>query len=237
MKMPKTKAKTTKKIVSKKESVKKKIISAKKPVSTKLSAQLIDVKGKSIGLIALNREIFGQKPNETLLAQAIRVYRENSYRRTASTKTRGEKRGGGAKPWRQKGTGRARAGSNRSPLWVGGGITFGPKHRDISLSLPKKMKKKALISALSKKNSQGSIKVISNIEKLTPKTKDTSTLLKNSQLDGKTLFISESTLKNLNLATRNIPKVSNEIVDNLNAYQISQFKNLLFTKGAIEKIK
>jgi len=109
-----------------------------------LSVPAFDINGRSIGKIALPREIFGQKPNEKLLAQAIRIYSVNQSVHAGSTKTRSETRGGGRKPWRQKGTGRARAGSIRSPLWVGGGVAHGPKFRKVTLTLPKKMKKKAL---------------------------------------------------------------------------------------------
>ena len=124
--------------------------------STGLTANIFDMLGKSVGTMILPKEIFGQTPNQTLLAQAIRVYQANSIKHTAHTKTRGEVRGGGAKPWRQKGTGNARAGSRRSPLWVHGGTTFGPRYRDVKLNLPQKMRQKALTLALSDKAKQES---------------------------------------------------------------------------------
>src|SRR3989338_9117022 len=106
-----------------------------------------------------------------LIKQAIIAKQSVQYRGSSNTKTRAEVRGGGAKPWKQKGTGRARAGSRRSPIWVGGGKAQGPKHRNVHLSLPKKMKRGALISAFSQKASDNQIKVISNVEKMPPKTK------------------------------------------------------------------
>src|SRR3972149_6476025 len=113
-----------------------------------LSVNVFALSGKDAGLDRLPKEVFGQTPNKDLLAQAIRVYQYNVHPKTAHTKTRGEVRGGGAKPWRQKGTGRARAGSTRSPLWVGGGTVFGPRFKIANSKLPQKIKHKALIHAL-----------------------------------------------------------------------------------------
>src|SRR5579872_1121165 len=129
--------------VVKKETVKKEIKTTtsapKKETTPKIGAltvQAFDMSGKSTGTVTLPKEVFGQKPNKNLLSQAIRVYSNNQTPTTANTKTRGEVRGGGIKPWKQKGTGRARAGSRRSPLWVGGGTTFGPRTKDVKLQLP-----------------------------------------------------------------------------------------------------
>lgn len=210
---------------------------ANKPKESGLNVPMFDITGKSQGTISLPKEIFGVKPNERLLAQAFRVYTANLHRHTASTKTRGQVRGGGVKPWRQKGTGRARAGSRRSPLWVGGGTVFGPTPRDSKLALPQKMKHKALIYALSKQTSQGNIKVISNIDKISPKTKIVAHLLSKIAEKGSTTFITSAKIENLKLATRNIPEVFVETAQNVNAYKVLAPKNLLVERVAIEKFK
>jgi large subunit ribosomal protein L4 len=213
----------------------------KKVSSTSLSATLYDTKGKSMGSINLPKNFFGQKVNEKLLAQTLRVYNHNLSTKTASTKTRGEVRGGGAKPWRQKGTGRARAGSRRSPIWVGGGITFGPKPKNTKLNLPKKMKQKALTYALSDKAKSKDIKVISNLENIKPKTKVISSLLKKLETEGTIIFVvsSESKVKteNVKMAIRNIQKVKLNYPQNLNAYEIIKAKNIFFSKESLNKFK
>ena len=236
-----------KKIQISQEMHSKKIESNKitKPISKKLTQKVkvttnfpvFDINGAKQGVINLPKEIFGQQPNKLLLAQAVRVYLANMSTHKSSTKTRAEVRGGGTKPWRQKGTGRARAGSIRSPLWVGGGVVFGPKPRNTKLILSKKMKKRALISALSFKNADGAVKVISNFEKLEPKTKQAQQLLNKLEIHGRTLIILEDTKPNVKLATRNIPGLSVDLTANLNAYEVLAHNNLLFSKSAIEDIK
>lgn len=209
----------------------------KKPTQriTGLTVQMFDISGKSAGTIALPKEVFGQTPNQNLLAQAIRVYQTNSIKHTAHTKTRGEVRGGGKKPWRQKGTGNARAGSTRSPLWVGGGITFGPRAREVKLSLPQKMKRVALISALSEKAKQEQIKVITNFEKVPPKTKPIASLLNKLNSPKDTLIVISEKKQNVKLATRNIPNISVDLVKNLNAYQVIKSRQMLISKDAINQ--
>src|SRR3989344_978819 len=202
--MPKVKIKTTKLVKTPSDVVKtKKAKSIRlastidsgvkkdnvKSVTSKLSAPLFDIKGIKQGEVSLPQEIFGAKPSGALLAQAIRIYFANQSAHFASTKTRAEVRGGGRKPHRQKGTGKARAGSIRSPLWVGGGVALGPKPRKVKLSLPKKMRRKALIYALSAKQKSGDIKVIANIEKIPAKTKVVANLLEKLNIKGSTLFV------------------------------------------------
>ena len=212
-----------------------------KPTLKSLSAKIFDMQGKNVGTVLLPKEIFGQTPNQNLLAQAIRVYFANSNPRKAHTKTRGEVRGGGAKPWKQKGTGKARAGSNRSPLWVGGGTTFGPRAQNVKLTLPSKMKHKALIYALSQKAKSGDIKVIQNIEKIEPKTKKIATLLANLNVKGNTLLVISGNPpaggQNVKLAARNIPNVLVETPSNLNAYSVIKNNDLLISKESIAKFK
>ena len=173
-------------------------------ISTRLTVRVFDIQGKSAGTMSLPKEIFGQAPNKNLLAQAFRVFQNNLKDHTAHTKTRGEIRGGGIKPWRQKGTGRARAGSIRSPLWVGGGVTFGPRKRAHKLDLPKKMKHKALIYALSDKAQSSQIKIISNLEKIQPKTKIVANLLSNLEISKNSLLVIAQKNQNVNLAARKI---------------------------------
>lgn len=205
--------------------------------TTGLTVRIFDIQGRSTGTTTLPKEIFGQKPNSKLLAQAIRVYQANQIPHTAHTKTRGEVRGGGTKPWRQKGTGRARAGSIRSPLWRGGGITFGPRFKDVKLSLPKKMKHKALGLALSDKAQAGSIRVISGIEKISPKTKVIANLLKKLETQKSVLLVISQKNQNVNFASRNIPNLQIDTPPNLNAYEILKNRELLISKEALALFK
>src|SRR5581483_11661290 len=136
--------------VTRKATVKTDVKAAPAPKKLgKLEKEVFDMSGKIAGTVQLPEEVFGAKVNEALLSQAMRVYSSNTHQGTSSTKTRAEVRGGGRKPWRQKGTGRARQGSTRAPHWRGGGVIFGPKPRDLSLDLPLKMRRAALRSALS----------------------------------------------------------------------------------------
>lgn len=215
--------------------------SAPKAPATKppggLSAKVFDMQGKSLGTIALPKETFGQMPNQNLLAQAIRVYFANSTPRKAHTKTRGEVHGGGIKPWRQKGTGRARAGSIRSPLWVGGGTTFGPRFKNVKLALPQKMKHKALLLALSQKAKSGAVKIIQNIEKIEPKTKKVANLLKKLETKNNVLLVISEKNQNVKLATRNIQNLEVETPAQLNAYTVIKNYDLLISKESLAKFK
>ncbi len=210
-----------------------------KPVnekSTSLTVSVFDTTGKVTGSTKLPEKIFGTKINKALLSQALHIYFANSKTHNANTKTRGEVRGGGRKPWKQKGTGNARAGSKRSPLWVGGGIVFGPRTRDIKLELPKKMKRAALLSALSQKARDGEIKVIASLEKINPKTKTMANLLLKIDAKSPTLLVTSAKSKNTTLASRNIPKTTLEVATNLNAFVVWQNKNILISKDALISI-
>lgn len=211
-----------------------------KAAVSQLTAEVFNISGKKEGAISLPKEIFGAKVNKKLLAQAIHIYRVNDSAHHGSTKTRGNVRGGGAKPWRQKGTGRARAGSRRSPLWVGGGKALGPSPRKVELTIPKKMKRQALISALSAKAQDGSIKVITNLEKIEPKTKIVANLIQKTNLSGTTLFVisknSQTGAKNIILATRNIQEISLDTTQNLNTYEVIKNRNILFSKEALSAL-
>src|SRR3989344_2069599 len=147
-----------------------------------MKIDVLDIKGKKVDEITLKKEIFGIEPNETVLAQYVRVYRTNQRQGTSSTLNRGEVSGGGKKPWKQKGTGRARVGSTRNPIWVHGGVAHGPKPKDWTLKLPKKVKRLALISALSSAVEKKKLTVLDKIEIESPKSKLVSEIVKNLDL-------------------------------------------------------
>lgn len=203
----------------------------------KLSTKIYDLQGRNTGTLKLAQNVFGQDPKPKLFAQAIRVYFSNVTKARGHTKTKGEVRGGGAKPWRQKGTGRARAGSRRSPLWVGGGITFGPRFKERKLELPKKMRQAVLKIALSQKFKSDSIKIVTNLEKIEPKTKNIALLLKKLDLKGKTLIVVLPKAQNIRLAASNIPNLEVETVENLNVYMVFNCNSLLFSKEAIGRFQ
>lgn len=202
-----------------------------------LSVEVYDLTGKKIKERILGPVISGAKINKALLSQAVRVYLANQRKGTASTKTRGEVRGSTRKIYRQKHTGRARHGGIRAPIFVGGGIAFGPKPHSFSLSLPKKMKKAALLCALAFKIQKKTIKVIRNLEEIAPKTKNMSKLLGKLTLQKSVLLVILGKPQNLIRAARNIKSVEMEKVDNLNAYQVLKNKELIFTENAIEALE
>ena len=228
----------------KKETLKPKQAAApkakKEAVESTLSVSAYGTDGKSAGRVTLPAEIFGEKVNKKLLSQAIRVYLANKRQGTASTKTRSEVDGSTRKIYRQKGTGRARHGSVRAPIFVKGGIVHGPKPRDFSLELPKKMRRKALFSALSAKLADGQIRVLSGFEKFEPKTKNFSQVLKNLTIDGKKqklLLVTPDAFANVKRAARNIQGVSSTSAKRLNALDVLRNKELLFMKESIAEME
>jgi len=198
---------------------------------------VINRENKSIGSIDLPQEIFGAEVKRGLLHEVVRNYLANQRQGSASTRTRGLVRGGGRKPYRQKGTGRARAGSIRSPLWKGGGIVFGPLPRDYSYKLPKKVKWAALSSALSAKLSDGEVVVVDELTVPEPKTRLLVGVLKVLGLNNSTLIIIPEKDVALELAARNIPMVDVVRVSELNVYTILSHEKVILTKGAVEKMK
>ncbi|MCX7793929.1 MAG: 50S ribosomal protein L4 [Thermodesulfovibrionales bacterium] len=172
-----------------------------------------------------------------VIHQAVVNYLANQRQGTHSTKTRGEVRGGGRKPWRQKHTGRARQGSIRSPLWVGGGIVFGPKPRDYYYELPKKLKRVALKEAIEGKISDNELILIDNIKLEKPKTKDMVTILKRLGIDGSVLIIAPEKDDNLILSSRNIPGVTVRRVADVNAYDIVSHDRVIIFKEAMSKLE
>jgi len=196
-----------------------------------------DKNNKSIGKINLPEEVFGIKAKTGVIHNAVVNFLANQRQGTHATKTKGLVRGGGKKPWKQKSTGRARAGSNRSPLWRGGGIIFGPQPRDYSYELPRKAKKLALNAVLSGKLSDGEIMVIDDLVIEKPRTKDMISILRNLGLEGeKTLIVLPEKNDNVMLSVRNIPGVTVKRASDLNPYEVAVHKRLLMTKQAVEKL-
>jgi len=187
--------------------------------------------------IELNDQIFGIAPNTDLMAQYVRVYRANQRQGTVKTKTRGEVRGGGRKPWRQKGTGRARHGSIRSPIWVGGGTVHGPQPKDWSLQMPKKMKRKALFSALSQKQKEEGILVLSKVALKGIKTSDLAKILSKLPVKDKALIALEGMNENVILSARNLSGVKTIQVKDLNAYEVLDTKTAIFSKEALKVLE
>lgn len=183
--------------------------------------------------IELPNAIFGLEPNEDLLAQYVRVYQANQRQGTAKTKTRGEVSGGGRKPWRQKGTGRARHGSIRSPLWVGGGKAHGPEPRDWTLKMPKNMRRKALFSALSQKLKEGGILVLGRLELRGIKTRDLKEILAKLPVKGKALLALDTVDEKIILSARNIAGVKTIPAKDLNAYEVLNTRTLILPKKSL----
>ncbi len=187
----------------------------------------------------LDEALFGTEVNADLLYRAVRMQLANRRQGTHSTKTRGEVRGGGRKPWRQKGTGRARAGSRRSPIWVGGGTVFGPKPRSYEIKLTKKMKRGALLSALSDRAKDGKVVLIDRISFEEPKTKAALALLDRLGLSGSTLVVvgPEECVPATRKSFANLPYVKCISVRGINVYDIIRHENLLLTLSAVEELK
>ncbi|MBI4084527.1 MAG: 50S ribosomal protein L4 [Candidatus Levybacteria bacterium] len=201
-----------------------------------VKADVVDMKGKVVETITLPQEIFGAKINQKLMAQAVRVYLTNQRRGTVSTKTRGEVQGSTRKIYRQKGTGRARHGGITAPIFVGGGVAHGPKPQDHTLSLPKKMKKAALFSALSAKIRDKDIKFVSGLADIAPKTKEMASLIKNLALNGKSkkiLLVTSEDKDNIQRAARNLAGVSYTSAKRLNTYEVLHVKTMLVMKESV----
>lgn len=202
-----------------------------------IKLSLHDIKGKEIGEISLKDNIFNTKINKYLVHQVVKRYLAGKRRGTASTKNRSEVRGGGAKPWRQKGTGRARAGTIRSPIWVGGGIVFGPTPRDYSFSLPKKMKTAALKSVLSNKAKNNEIVILDKLSLKENKTKKMVEILENLKAFKKPLVIIGKEDKKIEQAIRNIKDAMVLPVSKINSYDLLNQGKIIFTKEALKQIE
>jgi large subunit ribosomal protein L4 len=184
----------------------------------------------------LKEEIFAVKARPHLLHQAVVMQLANRRAGSASTKSKGFVSGGGKKPWRQKGTGRARAGSIRSPIWVGGGTTFGPQPRDYSYRMPRKARKEALLSALSLKNRDGKLIVVDKFELEAAKTKIMSKALAELNISSALIVIAQTDEK-IERSARNLPKVKVLRVDGLNVFDLIRHEHLILTEGALKLLE
>ncbi len=197
---------------------------------------LLDNEGKKVSELALNKDIYEGDVNEHLFYEVVKMQLANRRSGTACTKTRAEVSGGGAKPWRQKGTGRARAGTNRSPLWRHGGTTFGPKPRDYSYHVPKRVRKDAIRSALRLKLQENRLKIFDSIGFDEPKTKKALEFLKKSNLES-ALVVVDGESRNMQLAFRNLKGFKCLKAEGINVYDILKYDDLVMTRGAFEKIE
>ena len=196
-----------------------------------------DITNNKVGDIELNDNIFGVEMNAGLVHQAVVMQLAAQRLGTHATKTRSMVRGGGRKPWRQKGTGRARSGSTRSPLWVGGGTVFGPHPRKYAFSMPRKQRRLAIKCALSDKVKSGDFIVLDQIGFDAPKTKQVVKLLNDFSVDKKTLFITADEAENVEKSARNIPGVKAITAMGLNVFDILNHDKLFITKDAITRIE
>lgn len=202
-----------------------------------MQVKVFNTKAQEVGKTELNDAVFGVEYNEALIHQAVVAYQANQRQGTKCALTRSEVRGGGIKPWRQKGTGRARQGSIRAVQWIKGGIAFAPKPRDFSKKLNKKARTGAFLSALSKKVADGELVVVDKIELEQPKTKLVAEILKNFNYDKRTLFVVADKDDNLLRAGRNIEKLTISVADLVNVYEVVVNANIVMTKDAIKKIE
>lgn len=198
---------------------------------------LYNQSGSQVGDIELSDAVFGIEPNEPVLHQAVVMQQASLRQGTHSTKGRSEVRGGGRKPWRQKGTGRARHGSIRSPQWVGGGVVFGPTPRSYKFNLPKKVRRLAIKSALSSKVKDNEIIVLEDLSLDTPKTKDMVAILANLSVEGKALLVTADYNETVALSARNIPGVKFIEAAGVNVLDVVKYDKLIITKGAVEKVE
>lgn len=200
------------------------------------NVKVLNMSGSEVGSVELNDSIFAVEVNEHVMHQAVVQYLANQRQGTKNTKTRAEVRGGGRKPWRQKGTGRARQGSIRSPQWTGGGVVFAPKSRDYSFKLNKKVKRLALKSALSSKLNDEKIVVLDELKLDQIKTKEMKNVLNNIKVS-KALVVLEEGNKNVVLSARNIPNIKTASAGTINVYDILKYDTLVVTKQAVQKIE
>lgn len=197
--------------------------------------QVVNMQGSPVGELELDEYVFGIEPNTHVMHSAVVSQLASLRRGTHSTLLRGEVRGGGRKPWRQKGTGRARAGSIRSPLWRGGAVLFGPKPRDYSFSLPKKVRRLALRSALSSKVNEQQLIVLEDLSLNEAKTREMVKVLKALNLSKKTLIVTDELNETVDRSARNIDGVKVTQVEGLNVYELLKYDVVVMTKAAVTK--
>jgi large subunit ribosomal protein L4 len=210
-----------------------------KPQSLKdgvFSIPIFDIKGKEVERLALDKGLFNGEVNKEVLYQAVVMYNSNQRHGTAATKTRGDVSGGGKKPFRQKGTGRARAGSTRSPLWRHGGTTFGPQPRDFHRELPKKVKRLAFLSSINSKLNDEKVLGIKAIEISEAKTKKFKAIVDALKLTGKSLFVLDVIDPKVRIASRNLQEISVKNYRDFNTIDVLKCDNMVISKAAISKL-
>lgn len=198
---------------------------------------ILNVNGQNVGEIELAEAIFGIEVNEHVLYEVVKNQLANKRQGTQSAKTRAEVRGGGRKPWKQKGTGRARQGSIRAVQWVGGGVAFAPKPRDYSYTLPKKVRRLAIKSALSSKVQNNEIIVLDALNMEAPKTKEFVQILKNINASKKALVVTAEKNENVVKSARNIEGVQAATVNTINVYDILKYDTFVITTDAVKKVE
>ncbi|MBP3336850.1 MAG: 50S ribosomal protein L4 [Clostridia bacterium] len=198
---------------------------------------IYNMEGKELGKIELNEAVFGIEPSEAAVHTVVVNYLANQRQGTQSALTRAEVRGGGIKPWRQKGTGRARQGSIRAPQWTGGGVVFAPKPRSYRTSVNKKIKKLAMQSVLTSKAANENIIVLDALTVDAIKTKTITEMLKNLNVTGKALLLTKEADKNVYMSARNIPGVDTAFVGTVNVYDILNHTKLIVAKDAVELLE
>ena len=201
------------------------------------SVKLFNMKAAEVGNLDLNDVLFGAEYNEAVIHQAVVTRLSNERQGTKSTLTRSEVRGGGAKPWRQKGTGRARQGSIRSPQWIKGGVVFAPKPRDFSKKMNVKAKEVALFSALSQKIRDDEVIFIDEIKVEAPKTKEMAAFLKAFKLDKSVLVVMDNSDEAVLRASANIPEITTIPADQINTYDVVKNAKIVISKKAVEQIQ
>jgi large subunit ribosomal protein L4 len=198
---------------------------------------LYNMKGETVGEISLSDDIFGIEVNENAIHLAVHNQLANKRQGTQSTKTKSEVRGGGIKPWKQKGTGRARQGSIRSAQWIKGGIVLGPKPRSYNYTIPKKLKKLALKSALTSKVNCKEILVLDTLNFDSIKTKDMAGVLSNLKIDSSALIVLEGKNEMVEKSARNIPGIKTAFVNTINVFDILKYEKFIITRNAVEKVE
>ena len=196
-----------------------------------------DIKGKKVSDVELKDEIFGIEPNEAVVHSVLVNFLANQRQGTQNTKTRAEVRGGGRKPWRQKGTGRARQGSIRAPQWIKGGIALGPKPRSYKYSVNKKEKRLAIKSCLSSKVLENELVVVDSLPLKEIKTKEMVKALNNLKVEGKTLILLPEKNENVQKSARNIEGVKTSLVNTINVYDLLKYTNLVITLDTVKKLE
>ena len=196
-----------------------------------------DIKGKKVSDIELNENIFGIEPNENIVHSVLMNYLANQRQGTQSTKTRSEVRGGGRKPWRQKGTGRARQGSIRAPQWIKGGIALGPKPRSYRYTVNKKERRLAIKSILSSKVLENRLTIVDKLELKEIKTKSMVKALDSLKLEGKTLLVLPEKNLNVQASTNNIKDAKAIVVNTINVYDLLRYTNLVLTLDTVKKLE